>query len=143
VQAVQAQQAGPTGNEAPQQPRRPGELDPAQVAAHLLERHRQANAGWLTTQIRRAEHSLLLFLASLVPGVGEAHVRAREQENAAIEEARQRQVAAAEAATAAENAESNGDCEMAGGSTDTVGENSGQAQSEDQDGPAHQPLVEV
>jgi hypothetical protein len=143
AQAQQVGPAGPAGNEVQQQPRRHGELDPAQVAAHLLERHRQANAGWLITQIRRAEHSLLLFLASLVPGVGEAHVRAREQENAAIEEARQRQIAAAEAATAAENAESNADGETAERSTNTVGENSGQAQSEDQDGLARQPLVEV
>lgn len=130
-------------NEAPQQRRRPGELDPAEVAARLLEQHRQANAGWLITQIRRAEHSLLLFLASLVPGVGERHVRARELENEAIEAERQRQIAAAEAANAAENAERSADGEPTGGGAETEGENRDQEQPENQDPSAVRPLVEV
>lgn len=113
--------AAPAGTEATQRRRRPGELDPAETAARLLEQHRQANTGWLITQIRRAEHSLLLFLASLVPGVGERHIRAREAENAAIEAERQRQ--AAEAVTAAENAERNAEGETAGAGTENAGEN--------------------
>lgn len=63
--------------------RRPGELDPAVVAARLVNEHREANVGWLMTQIRRAEHATLLFLASLVPGVGERHIAAREAVEAA------------------------------------------------------------
>ena len=83
------------------QPRRRGEPDAAQVAAHLIEQHRQRNApGWLMTQIRRAEHAMLLFLASLVPGVGERHIAAREAEANAAEAERQRRI---EAAAAAEN----------------------------------------
>ncbi|RAL60792.1 hypothetical protein DID88_009897 [Monilinia fructigena] len=55
------------------------------VAARLLElqRQRQAQPGWLITQIRRAEHAALLFMASLIPGVGERHITARN--NAARE----------------------------------------------------------
>jgi len=85
--------------------RRRGELDPAEVAARLLEQRRQADRGWLIAQIRRAEHAALLFLASLVPGVGERHIAAREAAaNAAnaAEAERQRQT---EAAAAAENPE--------------------------------------
>jgi hypothetical protein len=91
--------APPAGTEARQGGRR-GEPDPAQVAARLIEQHRQANGGWLMAQIRRAEHSLLLFLASLVPGVGERHIAAREAEATAAEAERQRRI---EAAAAAEN----------------------------------------
>ena len=70
---------------------RNGEPDPAQVAARLLEQRRR-QTGWIMTQIRRAEHSMLLFLASLVPGVGERHIAARERETAAAAEAqRQRE----------------------------------------------------
>jgi hypothetical protein len=84
--------------------RRRGELDPAQVATHLLEQHRQRNApGWLMTQIRRAEHAMLLFLASLVPGVGERHIAAREAEANAAEAERQRRIDTAAAAESANN----------------------------------------
>jgi hypothetical protein len=86
-QQVQADQAEPAAG-------RRGEPDPAQVAARLVAQRRQANAGGLMTQIRRAEHAALLFLASLVPGIGERHIAAREAEAniAAVAEAeRQRQ----------------------------------------------------
>lgn len=99
--AAANQVAGNQGGQAQGQERRRGELDPAQVAAHLLEQHRQRNApGWLMTQIRRAEHSMLLFLASLVPGVGERHIAAREAEANAAEAERQRRI---DTAAAAEN----------------------------------------
>ncbi|KAE9379066.1 hypothetical protein N431DRAFT_478156 [Stipitochalara longipes BDJ] len=133
---------GAAPNETPQQRRRPGELDEAEVAARLIDQHRQANAGWLITQIRRAEHSLLLFLASLVPGVGERHVRARELENAAIEEERQRQIQAAEAANATETSEENAAGETARGNTELTGEDGEHVQPENQDAPLV-PLVEV
>jgi hypothetical protein len=71
--------------------------------------------------------------------VGERHVRARELEIAAIEEERQRQIAAAEAANATENA----DGEAVGRSTEVAGENSERVQAENQDTPAVRPLVEV
>ena len=111
ARAPAAAEAGVNQTRAPQ-----GEPDPAQAAARLLEQRRQANGGWLMTQIRRAEHAMLLFLASLVPGVGERHIAAREAETAAAEaerqraeEERQRQTDAAAAAEAAlENSEAAG-----------------------------------
>jgi hypothetical protein len=107
----------PEAAAAPAEPRRgrrrrPGELDEAEVAARLIERHRQANAGWLRVHIRRAEHAALLFLASLVPGVGERHIAAREAEANAAEAERQRlidEAAAAENAEAANEQTSEGD----------------------------------
>lgn len=104
VRNAAERQAQANREAAPQlqeQGRRRGEPDPAQVAAHLLQQHRQRNApGWLVTQVRQAEHALLLFLASLVPGVGERHIAAREAEANAAEAERQRRL---DAAAAAEN----------------------------------------
>jgi len=143
VEVVPDQPAA-AGNEGPQRRRRPGELDPAETAARLLEQHRlaqQNNAPWILTQARRLEHSLLLFLASLVPGVGERHIRAREAETAAVEAERQRQIEAEEAAAGAENAEKEGE---AGPSTENAGEPSDEAQPEQESVPAPaQPLIEV
>lgn len=73
--------------------RRAPEPDPAEAAARILAERRQ-NPGWLFTQLLRAEHATVLFLASLIPGVGERHIAAREAE--ATE--RQRQIEAAAAA---------------------------------------------
>ena len=81
----------------PRARRRHGELDEAEVATRLLEQRRRADGGWLLTQIRRAEHAALLFVASLVPGVGERHIAAREAEANAAEAERQRQIEAAAA----------------------------------------------
>jgi hypothetical protein len=99
-QQQQARAAPPADGPRPR--RRHGELDEAEVAARLLEQHRQAHAGWWATQVRRVEHAALLFLASLVPGVGERHIAAREAAANAAEAERQRQ---AEAAAAAENSQ--------------------------------------
>jgi uncharacterized MAPEG superfamily protein len=132
--------------------RRRGELDPAQVAAHLLEQHRLRNGpGWLMTQIRRAEHSMLLFLASLVPGVGERHIAAREAEANAAEADRQRRIdeAAAAAAAAAENAtdadgEQTGEGAVEGSvapATDGRDENAGEQHHNGGEAPA--PLVDI
>jgi len=134
-----------------QAPRAPnGEPDPAQVAARLLEERRRQNGGWLIAQIRRAEHALLLFLASLVPGVGERHIAHREAEANAAEAERQRRIdEAAAAAAAAESPEGGEATEQEDGSegqTASAGE-SQPAQVEQppnqQDAAAPPPLNEV
>lgn len=125
--------------------RRRVEPDPAQVAARLLEQRRQADRGWLMAQFRRAEHALLLFLASLVPGVGERHIAAREAEANAAEAERQRLIQEAEAANAAQNAENTGENgEHAAAGPENVGEN-GENQANPQGNAAvpPQPLIEV
>ena len=58
-------------------------------------------------QVRRAEHAALLFMASLVPGVGERHIAAREAVAAAAETERQRQIEAATAENTQENSQEN------------------------------------
>jgi hypothetical protein len=140
----QADAAAPAENGNPQRRRRHGELDEAEVAARLIEQRRQANnGGWLIVQIRRAEHSLLLFLASLVPGVGERHIAAREAEANAAEAERQRQI---EAANAAETAETDNAAE--GAATTVENGNEQENQENEANGAANveapaQPLVEV
>lgn len=75
-----------------------GELDPQQVANRIIAQRRQQEmqGQGLRARMRRAEHSLLLFMASLVPGVGERHIAAREAEA----NERQRLIDAAAAAAA-------------------------------------------
>lgn len=64
---------------------------PEQVAQRLLHENAAQNRGWLHEQIRPVERAVALFVASLWPGIGEAHVRAqrelREQEERRAAEA--------------------------------------------------------
>lgn len=136
-----------------QQPQRPQgrrgrvEPDPAQVAARLLEQHRRENAGWLVAQIRRAEHAMLLFLASLVPGVGERHIAAREAETAAIEAERARQEQERAEREAAEAENDAGETGAAGNSgadqRDQNAEQAAQAHPPAEDAAAVQPLIDI
>jgi hypothetical protein len=101
--------------------------DPAQTAARLLEQRRVANENWIWTQFRRLEHAAILFVASLVPGVGERHIAARvAEENILLEAQRQRReaeaAAAEEAARAGEGGKENGEnAPTTGTDTDTTG----------------------
>ncbi|PQE16078.1 ubiquitin family protein [Rutstroemia sp. NJR-2017a WRK4] len=131
---------------------RRGELDEAEVAARLIEQRRQANTGWIATQIRRAEHAALLFIASLVPGVGERHIAARDnaarEAEAAAAEAERRRV---EAENEAENEANGGNSENpeAGGAEQPAGtgENAEVTHSEEanpdpqREAPAAPPLI--
>jgi hypothetical protein len=72
---------------------RQGQPDPAAAARRLLDQRRHQNASWLWQLLRRIEHATLLFLASLIPGVGERHVAARVAEDAAREAANAARVA--------------------------------------------------
>ncbi|PVH86965.1 hypothetical protein DL98DRAFT_582278 [Cadophora sp. DSE1049] len=141
-----ARDAVPGGNLTPQQRQR-GELDPAEAAERILEQRRQrlANGGWLVAQIRRAEHSLLLFLASLVPGVGERHIAAREAEANAAEARRLEAIAAAEAAEQAANAaNAEAPAEGEGGVEGTEGTgDTNEVENSDAVAAPAQPLIEV
>ena len=79
-------------------PRVDQDPDPAAIAARLIrqqqqqqQQQQQAEAlqgrGWLTERLRSFERSVLIFLASLVPGVGERHIAARDAAEAAAEAA--------------------------------------------------------
>ncbi|KAH7418363.1 hypothetical protein BKA64DRAFT_654243 [Cadophora sp. MPI-SDFR-AT-0126] len=143
-----ARDAVPGGNLTRQQRQR-GELDPAEAAERILEQRRQrlANGGWLVAQIRRAEHSLLLFVASLVPGVGERHIAAREAEANAAEARRLETIAAAEAAEQAANAETpaegEGGVEGTEGTVEQRGNDTNEGENNNADAAPAQPLIEV
>ncbi|KAK0124449.1 hypothetical protein ONS95_009404 [Cadophora gregata] len=143
-----ARGAVPGGNLTPQQRQR-GELDPAEAAERILEQRRQrlANGGWLVAQIRRAEHSLLLFLASLVPGVGERHIAAREAEANAAEARRLEAIAAAEAAEQAANAEApvegESGVERAEGTGEQRANDTNEGENNDAAAAPVQPLIQV
>ncbi|KAL3425944.1 ubiquitin family protein [Phlyctema vagabunda] len=121
------------------------ELDPNEVAARLIEQRRQAN-GWFMAQVRRAEHAMLLFLASLVPGVGERHIAAREAEAVAAGEARQRQIEAANAPdpqVQEQEQEAGGDIPGAGeGENGAVADVEARHPVENQEAPV-QPLIDI
>jgi hypothetical protein len=86
-QAAQNQQGPAGGNQqaaAAAGNARPGQMPtPAEVAQRLLDedrRQRNDRIGWIREQLRPVERATALLVASLWPGVGEAYVRAIEQE---------------------------------------------------------------
>lgn len=101
-----------------------GELDPREVAERLLREQRNRDGDFIRRNLRRVERAIALFLASLVPGVGERHIAARDaaeavrqaaeraaQERAereAEEAARQGDGTAAETTDGGNNAEAGG-----------------------------------
>ena len=70
---------GAEGGAHQQQPQR-GMPTPDQVAQRLLNQTQDERRTWLREQIRPVERAVALFVASLWPGIGEAHVRARREE---------------------------------------------------------------
>jgi hypothetical protein len=69
---------------------------PEDTAARLLAAREASNVGWLRERTRTMERAVAMFVASLWPGVGERHLRARDEARQRAEEA----AAAAEAANA-------------------------------------------
>jgi hypothetical protein len=67
------------GADASTGPGRQGEPDPAATAAQLVQEHRHRHPNMLRDTLERVERALGLFVASLIPGVGERHVRVREE----------------------------------------------------------------
>jgi hypothetical protein len=53
---------------------------PAESAARLLREHEARNPNAIRDVLFRVERAVAMFVASLVPGVGERHVRAREDQ---------------------------------------------------------------
>lgn len=97
-------ETGATPGQNGEQPRPAGERDPNRMAERLLQQQAQRDTTWLQQNLRRAERAVALFLASLVPGVGERHIEARNAAEAAShaeerqreEEERRRQESTAE-----------------------------------------------
>ncbi|KAI9886023.1 MAG: 40S ribosomal protein S22 [Watsoniomyces obsoletus] len=79
----------PTATTANQQ------IDPALTAARMLRDREQRQRGWLIQRLRGVERAIVVFLASLVPGVGERHIAARDAAAAAVARDAMRDVIAA------------------------------------------------
>ncbi|MCJ1269041.1 hypothetical protein MMC22_008929 [Lobaria immixta] len=81
--AVAANNANPEGQGAQ---RGNGLPTPQQAAERLLREREQRDGSIMRQYLRRAERAIALFVASLVPGVGERHIAARDAAEAAIRE---------------------------------------------------------
>jgi hypothetical protein len=69
---------------------RAGEPNPQETANRLLREQQARDGNWIRGNLRRVERAVALFMATLVPGVGERHIRARNAAEAArITEERQ------------------------------------------------------
>lgn len=68
------------------------EPTPQEAAERLLQERERQDGNFVRQSIRRVERAIALFVASLVPGVGERHIAAREAAEAARQaEARERE----------------------------------------------------
>lgn len=80
--AGQAQEVNPGNNpnaiEGQRAPGVPAVPTPRQGAERLLREQERRDGGVLRQNLRRLERAVALFLASLVPGVGERHIAARD-----------------------------------------------------------------
>jgi hypothetical protein len=71
-----AQNAGARGNEIEnvRLQGRQQQLDPRNTAARLVHEHQQGQRVWIYETIRTVERAIIIFMASLVPGLGERHI---------------------------------------------------------------------
>lgn len=125
-QQVQPAQNGANaaGNQGQARPAATQLPTPEQAAARIIRQNQERqNHGIVRDTIFRVERAMALFLASLVPGVGERHVRAREEARREAERIENERLAAENARAAEENAnESKTTPEGAGQSQETHGE---------------------
>lgn len=90
IGVAEAPAAG-NGNVAGTQPQN-RDLTPQEAAERLLQERERQDVNLMRQTIRRVERAIALFVASLVPGVGERHIAAREAAEAARQaEARERE----------------------------------------------------
>ncbi|KAI9766912.1 MAG: hypothetical protein M1840_006209 [Geoglossum simile] len=71
-----AQNAGARGNEIENVglQGRQQRLNPGNTAARLVHEHQQGQLAWIYETIRTIERAVIIFMASLVPGLGERHI---------------------------------------------------------------------
>jgi hypothetical protein len=58
---------------------------PEQMADRLVRERQNQNGGFVRVNVRRLERAVALFIASLVPGVSERHIAARDAAHTAIQ----------------------------------------------------------
>ena len=119
-----------------------GQLLPRDAADRLLQEGAERDGNVVQTNLRRAERAIALFVASLVPGVGERHIAAREAAEAARQaELREREEQDRREAEEARQREETGsrDDAVEGANADAATD---LARQDDQPGP-QVPLVEI
>ena len=119
---------------------------PQDAAERLLRQRERQNGNILRQSIRRAERAIALFVASLVPGVGERHIAAREAAEAARQaEIREREEhARREEEEARQRQEGNApEVAVTEGSDGAAGASVEAAAATGQEQAAQPPLVEV
>ena len=136
---VGAAGAGINGDGTATQPRN-RESTPQEAAERLLQERERQGVSFVRQSFRRVERAVALFVASLVPGVGERHIAAREAAEAARQtEAREREERARKAEEESRERQQGNVHNVAEGSEESRGSSSAQEQP-----PAAQPpLVEV
>lgn len=119
-----------------------GELDPREVAERLLREQRNGDGDFIRRNLRRVERAVALFLASLVPGVGERHIAARD----AVEAVRQAAERAAQERAEREAEEATRQADDSAAETTDEGNNAEANRAsapEEAQGAQQQPLIEV
>jgi len=86
-QGQNAQHGSSPGRSRQQQPPMP---TPEEAARRLLAQQNRRNPNPILNWLYRIEQGLVLFFASLIPGLGERHVQAREQARRILEEEERR-----------------------------------------------------
>ncbi|MCJ1353357.1 MAG: hypothetical protein MMC33_003343 [Icmadophila ericetorum] len=116
-------------------------LDPRDVADRLVRERQAQNGSVVQRNLRRAERAVALFIASLVPGVGERHVAATE----AAEAARQAEEREREARARREEEErvQREESEAAAAASSDEHFTDTEETQREQGGSAHQPVVEI
>lgn len=116
------------------------EPTPQEAAERLLQEREGQDVSFVRQSFRRVERAVALFVASLVPGVGERHIAARE----AAEAARQAEAREREARIKEEEERQEGNADAGEGTVaDGAVEGSESSSLPEQQQAAERPLVEV
>ncbi|RVX72073.1 hypothetical protein B0A52_04671 [Exophiala mesophila] len=105
--------AGETPAQRPANVRGALQITPQEAAARLLREHAEQTPSVWRNALYRVEQSAALFLASLIPGVGERHVRAREDARREIRRLEEERARADEEAAAHAQQESSNTTSLA------------------------------
>lgn len=120
------------------------EVTPQEAAERLLQERERQDVSFVRQSIRRVERAVALFVASLVPGVGERHIAAREAAEAARQaEVQEREERARKEAEEARDRTEGIDDSRNGNVADGAAESGESSSAPEQQQTAQPPLVEI
>lgn len=120
------------------------EPTPQEAAERLLQERERQDVSFVRQSIRRVERAVALFVASLVPGVGERHIAAREAAEAARQaEAQEREERTRRQAVDVRDRTEEIDDSRNGNVADGAAENGESSSAPEQQQAAQPPLVEI